>query len=310
MILDFEKWHGCKNDFILIWTHDSQEAALIPALQKVAPILCSRDGSGIGADGILLLTKHGAQDLVPHRMTIVNADGTLASHCGNGVRCAAAAASKREVEFGRGIEPSLQLSFEVGSKEVISYLRQPWNSQPVFVAAGMGYAKLDSENTWFSALQQLNIKKELSQLNVQLVAGVNLGNNHIVVQTAEQLETKDVLAFCQKVQKNEAWDGINIHFCWEIAPSQAMLKQAKWALRNEASLFLQAISFERGVGFTQACGSGACAISAMMISQGFCENGVMVKMPGGDLYVTAEDAKSLITLHGPCEYVFAGKVEI
>src|SRR6476620_5995215 len=102
MELEFEKWHGNKNDFILTWfVHDQ---VTFEALRREAPALCNRDGSGIGADGILVLHVQTKRDVMPTQLTIINSDGSLAETCGNGIRCAALSILTRHWEHTPSLE--------------------------------------------------------------------------------------------------------------------------------------------------------------------------------------------------------------
>ena len=80
MLVPFEKWHGCKNDFIVVWL-EPQAKEVFQSLQKRASQICARDGAGVGADGILVLHQDSRNDLQPATMTIINKDGSLAANC-------------------------------------------------------------------------------------------------------------------------------------------------------------------------------------------------------------------------------------
>ena len=96
MIVPFEKWHGCKNNFIIIISSTNQ-TYLVPSLQRKAKKICTQDGSSIGADGIIVLDyiESLSFNFAPKKISIINKDGSLAKNCGNGLRCAALAAYKR-----------------------------------------------------------------------------------------------------------------------------------------------------------------------------------------------------------------------
>ena len=100
MIVDFEKWHGCRNDFLVIWSTHNEANYLLGSLQRQASALCSRKGEGVGADGLLILLTESRADLKPDKLVIINADGSLASNCGNGLRCAALSVYKKICQYG------------------------------------------------------------------------------------------------------------------------------------------------------------------------------------------------------------------
>ena len=97
MKIKFEKWHGCRNDFILIWLGPNQEITYDAIIRKT-PFLCSKLGDGIGADGMIIL-HHLGEEHNPDRISIINSDGSIAQTCGNGIRCAALATLKKLCEF-------------------------------------------------------------------------------------------------------------------------------------------------------------------------------------------------------------------
>lgn len=306
MNLEFEKWHGALNDFILVYTHLAQREKMLAILQKAASALCNRDGSGIGADGILLLVKKNPQDLGAEELIIINADGSLAAHCGNGLRCAFASLAKQEKENGRGIDPSLSFSLQIGAKEHVGHLVKAWSHDSGYVRVDMGVAKFGSENNWHHDL--LDWAKDAGLFDV---TSVTLSNQHALIRVDKAVTKEGALAFCQSLQKGHSWDGINVHFFWDLELSDADLGRAEKIFGLRPEIAFAALSFERGVGFTQACGSGAAAIAvaALKVSE-FGEKSVLIRMPGGDLIVHVEDFFESISLIGPASFVFFGTIEL
>src|SRR5205809_607514 len=145
MFLDFEKWHGARNDFIVVWISDADGEIVEGSLKRQAIALCDRR-SGVGADGILILRGKKREDLTPDRLAIVNSDGSLAANCGNGLRVAALSVLKRHRELGNPKELPEAVSFRIttdpgGDEKVCRFLRPsgPWP----LVAVEMGVAKTE-----------------------------------------------------------------------------------------------------------------------------------------------------------------------
>ena len=100
MFIEMEKWHGAKNDFLVTWILTTDRDMLVPTFERLAPKLCARDGSGVAADGILVLVASSSKSPHPNELVIINSDGSQAKNCGNGLRCAAMSARKRALREG------------------------------------------------------------------------------------------------------------------------------------------------------------------------------------------------------------------
>src|SRR5690606_29206086 len=121
--ISFEKWHGCRNDFIVLRMRQTSADEVLPSLVKAAPRLCSRDGSGIGADGILVLHEGPGDPLRPVELSIVNSDGSLARNCGNGLRCAGASIVRQAMQQGKSLDEFTWLELPVMQQNfVLSYM--------------------------------------------------------------------------------------------------------------------------------------------------------------------------------------------
>src|SRR5690606_32979571 len=93
------KWHGTKNDFIIIRISSADGDLVLESIKRQTQSLCDRR-SGVGADGILVLHSEQRGDLTPHGLTIINSDGSLAKNCGNGLRCAALSILRAHLQNG------------------------------------------------------------------------------------------------------------------------------------------------------------------------------------------------------------------
>ena len=316
MELEFEKWHGNKNDFILSWfPHD---AVTFEALRRQAPALCNRDGSGVGADGILVLHTKSSRDLKPYQLSIINSDGSLAETCGNGIRCAALSVLVKHREASPKVELPDGLEFALKSSQAsvryMGILEERANGALPLVAVDMGTAKVNAENEDYLEAEAF-IKDVARELKIpQLVEDwtlVSLGNRHLVF-SLDHVSQELIRKIGPRLQVSKLWDGINVHIISSKAVSDADGKQAKLALGQPMDELFEAFVWERGAGETQACGSGACAVAVSLWATGLSERSswIGVDMPGGRLYIKQDTHEDSITMAGPAKLAFRGKVVI
>lgn len=311
MWIDFEKWHGCLNDFIVTWADD---AMIIESLKRQAVRLCKRDGSAIGADGILILKTKNARDLNPSELIVINQDGSLAKNCGNGLRCAALSIYKRHIEAGEMLEGvSLDLAGRHMDCRFLTKGHKKATREQPFVAVTMGEPVLDAKHQAFKEIKKFAhdvFQRLLPSIRPQEIHYCELGNPHLVFLLDEQLPIKDATMVGEALQTSPYWDGVNAHFVCEEAFKTS--SGEKTFLETNPDSIYKTIPFERGVGLTQACGSGASAIGAAILGNGFVERNdwLVVKMPGGSLYVKQDAEDDPVILAGPAELSFVGKLEI
>ena len=232
--MEFEilKCHGSGNDFILIDERKLQRLFTSNERCEMAKVLCDRT-KGIGADGILYVQDSPPQD---GRMVIYNADGSEASMCGNGLRCVIrmVADSKNKTEL------SLATKGGVYETRVVDG----------FFEEMKGYSvKIDTVDfdvkKMLPAFADKRLEKEsLSFLPQQLqFSAVNVPNPHIIAPLKEP-NTRVLVQVGERcnLQRDHFIDGVNINFFTPISKTE---------------LFVE--TYERGVGLTNACGTGMLA---------------------------------------------------
>lgn len=308
MLIDFEKWHGAKNDFIVTWILTTDRDLLVPTLQRLAAKICARDGSGVGADGILVLVAKTRKDPFAEELVIINSDGSLAKNCGNGLRCAASSARRRAhreavLEFDG-------VSFSVSGNAIdCRFIGDKANP---FVAVTMPQPHLGNDNDWNRDVMER--AKELQQKLPQLkgdIMTVGIGNPHIVftveTSTAELAQLAGI-----PMQASRQGDGINVHIATSCDISEGDLQKARRDIGEPIGELLKVFPWERGVGATQACGTGACAVGVVALESGLIERSdwIGVDMPGGRLYVKQTSPGDEIVLAGPTAFVFGGSLDI
>lgn len=296
MNIAFEKWHGCQNDFIVIWMNPHQSQYIFDSVVQRAPELCARH-SGIGGDGVIII-HHSPQDVLPRRVTVINRDGTIAKNCGNGLRCAAASIHQR-LNKG-GVAESFELLIE-GSSVLAKILSSSSTEQIVSIA--MGVPTLDEQNSWHeNAVAKF---KQLGSKGLSALATCEIGNQHILL-FSDTCDEEALQHVAPAFQKDSAWDGINVH----------LVKESQVSRTHENGLgeiceAYQALSWERGVGPTYACGSGACAVSAHALAEGFISRDcwVEIQMRGGSLFCRQRSVDEPIELAGSALLVFKGEYQ-
>ena len=280
----FTKMQGAGNDYVLVETSDTRRD-----WAKTAIAICDRH-YGIGADSLLLLIP---SDKAHFRMRIFDPDGSEAEACGNGIRCLARYAFEKgligkdsdqiQVETLAGVR-TINLGKEKGKLRVIQ--------------AGMGQPQFRAEEIPVVIRQEngklVNIKSMLSY--TVTVAGTNLtlnlismGNPHAVYFWQHPVANFPLSELGPEVEN------------LEIFPNRVNFEVARVLNRHQ----IEARVWERGVGETLACGSGACAIIVAAKLLGYADQNVDVKLPGGTLGVEWNETGEVL-LSGPAEIIFSG----
>jgi len=276
----FSKYEGLGNDFLVV------EQANFPRLTgELAKRLCDRH-FGVGGDGVLVT---GLREGRPF-MHVVNADGSTPEMCGNGLRCVALYL----LDKGLVNEPSFEVSTDAGPHRV-TVQRTPGESSSVEVQ--MRAASLDAGDVLRDASGQRVVEQSFDVDGRGLhVTAVSMGNPHIVLFDEVQADMAQLGPRIEKDARMLA--GANVGFAH---------------LRDAHNLDLTV--WERGVGFTLACGTGACAAAVAAIESGRVDRSapVTVHLPGGPLTVAVgelEGSERAITMTGPARHVFDGELDL
>jgi len=271
--LPFTKMQALGNDFILIEESHLKTSLTVPQIRYIAD-----RRKGIGCDQLILIKDSSQGDA---DVSFYNADGSKALACGNGTRCIAKYLNK---ETGLIQTPSFLSQFwKRGNKIAISL------KSPTFLSSPGCHLELVSGSTkMLKRVQHDNNEKE-GQLKWNEQYRVDIGNPHLVVFT-EDLNSISFETFALSLQPPE---GINVELAQIISPST--VKAKVW---------------ERGVGITPACGSGACAVGILSLQLGLVEKSpVTIEMEGGLLEVEWI-AGTPPLLIGPADYCFKGIIEL
>lgn len=287
--ISFEKWQGCLNDFLLVSVTTETLITTMRLLTKNVRQLCAKNGSGIGADGIILVCA-GEK----HMVWIINKDGSFARNCGNGLRCAAMA------HFRQNASHSLEIA--LGGRTVTCKLFSP-SPQQMLVATDIGTARVNAQLDWYDDFVQL-VQEAAQELNMpQLVdnfAACEIANKHAIFFLSRPRQLAKIGEYLQRFANHE---GINVHIAWSSKGIHGKVFNAR--------------SYERGVGETAACGTGACAIAAAVFAareaetqEPAAEKWLKIKMLGGLLLAKKAQATEHMIAAGPAQYVFRGCVDL
>lgn len=276
MIVSFTKMHGLGNDFMVV-DLISQHAHLRP---EVIKRLADRH-TGIGFDQLLLVEPPGKPD-VDFRYRIFNADGSEVEQCGNGARCFAAFVREKKLTDKQVIR------VETKNGDIELEVKDDGR-----VLVDMGAPRLQPEQIPFVADESASVY-ELDAEGEQLeLSAVSMGNPHAVMLVKEvataPVETLGPVLECHPRFPEK----VNVGFM-EVVHRR----------------FVKLRVFERGVGETQACGTGACAAVVAGIERGLLDSPVEVKLPGGNLNIAWAGQGEPVMMEGPAVNVFEGKIRI
>ncbi len=278
--IPFVKGHGTGNDFVIL-PDPTGSLDVTPALVRA---LCDRR-MGIGADGVLVVARTAAHpevadqaQLAPWFMDYRNADGSVAQMCGNGSRLFVA----HLLEEGLTRPGSLHIATRGGARRIT-------------VDEG-GDIRVDMGTAEFLERDDIQVWPAQSDPGAggSPAAGVLMPNPHAVTWV-DDVQAVGPLLVAPRVTPGEAYpEGVNVEFVRVLAEDH-----------------LQMRVFERGVGETLSCGTGACAAAVATVRRDGREpNGrrIRVDVPGGTVGVTWHPDSS-VELDGPAELVARGEID-
>lgn len=284
--MKFTKMHGAGNDFIVVETNNRQFD-----WSAAAMAMCDRH-YGIGADGLLLLL---ASDVADFRMRIFNADGSEADACGNGLRCLVKYFADRS---------STNSGVQEISVETIAGLRRAKVSK---VAGKVTKVKTDMGKPKFRDKDIPVIieegKDKVVDIKSMLIYPITVDGQELPLNLVS-VGNPHAVYFCQHPVSDfplfQLGPKVELH---KIFPKGVNFEVVRVLNREQ----IEARVWERGVGETLACGSGACAITVAARLLGYIDNNkAYIKLPGGILAVEWDGAGEVF-LSGPAETVFSGE---
>ncbi|BAP36026.1 diaminopimelate decarboxylase [Acinetobacter guillouiae] len=276
MLLEFTKMHGLGNDFMVVDLISQRAFFDAMTIRRLAD-----RHFGIGFDQLLIVEPPDFPN-VDFKYRIFNADGSEVEQCGNGVRCFARFVFERQLTNKK--------RFKVQTSAGIV---EPELGENGWVRVNMGYPKfLPNEIPFLAeepdALYDIALKdNELLTIDV-----VNMGNPHAVTIVPDVL-TADVAKIGPQVEAHARFpQRVNAGFMQIVDEKHARLRV-----------------FERGVGETMACGTGACAAAVSGMRRGLLANNVEIELAGGKLQIEWKEG-DVVWMTGPTATVYEGRLDL
>ena len=273
MDIEFTKMHGLGNDFMVVrWPQD-----LAPPSAAAVRAWADRR-TGVGFDSLLLIVPARTESaLAAYR--VINADGGEAQQCGNGARCLATfLATESDTQFvldsAAGPIPVRVHADDQASVDL---------GEPVFTPAALPFETRSEQLRY-----QLNLTHEAVEFGI-----ASMGNPHAVI-AVDSVERAPVGILGPELEQHPSFpQGVNVGFMERIADNAIRLRV-----------------FERGVGETRACGTGAAAAMAVGQRWGLLGSSVTVELPGGQLRVDWQGPGSHLWQTGPTCKVYEGRINV
>lgn len=237
-------------------------------VEALTPAICDRH-RGVGADGVIVVDVDGAPRGFDARMTIFNRDGSRPQMCGNGIRCVA-----RHLVEVLGHERHLRIATDAGERRCEVYVDgDRWE-----VDVDMGIPQMTGQATVQVAADALAL------------TGVDMGNPHAVTFESRPPGEVDAIGALLNAPQSPYPQGVNVEFVTITGDSR-----------------LDVVVYERGVGRTQACGTGACAAAVAAWQQERVRGAeVEVWLPGGPLRIRS--VADHVWMRGDAEFVMRGEL--
>ena len=280
-MIKFTKMQGLGNDYVYIDCFSKD--VNLGNISDLAKFMSNRH-FGIGSDGIILICK---SDIADFKMRMFNFDGSEAEMCGNGIRCVAkfihdkklSDSDKISIDTLGGIKKVKLLENENGDcNEVIVDM-----GEPLFQDKNIPYNIYEP----FNKDLDINVEGEKMRFTV-----VSMGNPHAVtfVENLDDLQ----IEMCGPIIENNP-----------IFPNRTNVEFVEIIDKNNIKVRV----WERGVGETFACGTGACAAVVASGLNGYTDENVTVKLPGGKLKIEWGNDNH-IYMQGPATTVYEGKIDL
>ena len=268
--VQFSKWQGLGNNYIVV---HAEEVPFELTPERVR-LLCDRN-LGIGSDGIMVIGTPTGENRFP--IAIFNPDGSQAEMCGNGVRMVA---RKLQME---GLLTSDTVVLETAAGEIVPKLGDGY-----MVTVDMGIAHFGGEK--LNGFEGDCVEESLHAAGRSFTfTFVDVGNPHAVIQSPWPLELVPLHEIGPVIEEHKSF------------PRKANVEFVKVLGDHEARVRV----WERGVGETRACGTGATATAVALVRTGHCTSPVTVELPGGRLVVEVRpDWRVFMT--GPAEEIYHG----
>ena len=276
MLLEFTKMHGLGNDFMVVDLISQRAYLDTLTIQRLA-----NRNFGIGFDQLLIVEPPDVPS-ADFKYRIFNADGSEVEQCGNGVRCFARFVHERQL--------TTKTKIKVQTK---SGIVEPELGTNGWVRVNMGYPKFLPQEIPFLADEPDNLYDiDLAEGEKLKIDVVNMGNPHAVTVVPDVINA-DVARIGPQVESHARFPArVNAGFMQIIDEKHARLRV-----------------YERGVGETLACGTGACAAAVSGMRRGLLANNVEIELAGGKLQIEWVEG-DVVWMTGPTATVYEGRLDL
>ena len=302
-LLPFVKVEGLGNDFLVVDLRPGKPAHALSELvgrPETVRALCDRN-FGVGGDGVLAILPGDKGDV---RMRVLNADGSEAEMCGNGIRCVA--------KVLHDMDPALRqdtLAIDTGAGLLTCKLDVEGQSA-TWVTVEMGVPQLLPRMVPVASDAPRLVRAPLPARNRTFVfTAVSMGNPHAVIFLDDPADGPRDLA--------EAYGRSIEHD--PLFPRRTNVEFAVARKSATGAMEIDLVVWERGCGITLACGTGACAtvVAACLEGRASADREIPVHLPGGTLFITVKggiatgDGPSYagVAMRGPANIVFEAAVD-
>jgi len=276
MIINFTKMHGLGNDFVVI-NGITQSISL--STEQVR-FIADRH-FGIGCDQLLLVEKSDVKD-ADFRYRIYNGDGEEVEHCGNGARCFAIFVREE------GLTTKTEIPVITKNGRIILTVKDDGA-----VTVDMGVPILEPAKIPFIANEQSNSYMLDIDGELITIGAISVGNPHAVI-LVDDIDAAPVEQMGKAIQAEDYFpNSVNVGFMQIIDRGHVNVRV-----------------YERGMGETQACGTGACAAIISGHLQGFLDDNVDVNLLGGKLSISWAGGENPVMMTGPTATVFKGTITL
>ncbi len=281
MTLQFAKYHGLGNDFILVDNRHLSDPCLTP---QQAITWCDRH-FGIGADGVIFVLP--GQEGADYTMRIFNSDGSEPEMCGNGIRCLARFIWALETQ--EDPLPEVANAYKI---HTLAGLITPVLQPDGLVTVDMGLPRLLAKEipTTLASPEEKVVDHPLEVAGqTWQVTCVSMGNPHCIT-FVDDVAAVPLETLGPQFEHHPSFPSrINTEFIQVVSPNY--IKMRVW---------------ERGAGITLACGTGACALVVAAVLNQKCDRATTVELPGGCLQINWSDTDQHLYMTGPAQLVFEG----
>ena len=275
MVIEFTKMHGLGNDFVVI---DAITQAINLSAEQIRAIADRH--FGVGCDQ-LLLVERPTDAQAEFRYRIFNADGGEVEQCGNGARCFALFVRQQ------GLTTNTVIAVETASGLI------ELKVEDELVTVNMGSPDFQPQSLPFLAENQAETYDLMVNGAEYAIGAVSMGNPHAVIQV-DDLAAVNIDTLGKAIESHAQFPNrVNAGFMQIISRDEIRLRV-----------------YERGVGETQACGTGACAAVAVGRMLGLLDETVTAHLTGGDLSIQWSGEGHALLMTGPATTVFEGKINI